>query len=207
MSNRWMVTMAAVGAALLAPAALAISRPTSTHAVGADGSVYYVARSEGAIIRVGPDGASEVVANGLNAPSGVALYDDEYLKVGDEVGVHLVDLEERTIRVLSTMPSEFQPEVRFHESLWRYRGRTVKVVFYHNLQDQPALFDVEASLDGGRTWEMVASRTDETSFVWRAPEGSPRAARFRVTAFVDDQLVASDVSDWYETAASMRMAR
>jgi hypothetical protein len=202
MSERWALVMATV-AALSAPAALGQSRPTSTHAVGPDGSVYYTVRTEGSVIRVAPDGSSEVVANALDAPTGLAFEDDGHLLVADEVGTHRIYLAEGTIGVLQAEPTAYEPYVRFDQTAWTYRKNRIKVRFTHNLEGQSPLFDIEVSRNGGRTWRRAASGLREPIFSLQGDDSWPiHRTRFRVTAYVDGQRICSDVSDQYEDPAT-----
>lgn len=212
MSKGMMMTMVVAGA-LIGPAAMAQSRPTSTHAVGTDGSVYYVDRTAGTVIRVSADGSSDLVANQLDSPTGVQLESSTVLLVGDEVGVHRVFLNRGTIRLIRALPTDFEPRVEFEQDQWVYReqkGR-ITVAFEHNLQESAATFDLEVSQDGGQSWTLAASGLRRTRYTWIRPQEDQDSSalplagvRFRVKALVDGEVKCSDVSDYFDSPTARR---
>lgn len=212
MSTNTILAMAAT-VALLAPSALAQSRPSSIHAVGPDGAVYYADRSAGTVVRVNSDGTSDIVANQLDSPTGLKMDPEGYLLVYDEIGIHRLFLNRGTIRLIEARPTPFEPSVRFDQSAWSYRESKGKLtlVFDHNLNDLKPSFEIEVSRDGGLTWSRVASNLTRTSFTWTRPDENRdsstwplTSARFRVKAFVEGRLVASDVSDRFEQVSLAR---
>lgn len=202
--NMWLV---GAMVALAGPLAMAQSRPTSLHAVGTDGSVYYADRAAGTVIRVSPDGSSQVVANEFDGPTGVEMESSGNLIVGDEVGVHRIFLNRGTKRLLRALPTAFEPQVRFDQANWTYRESRGKVTvrFTHNLQELSPSFEIQVSRDGGQSWTPAASGLKRTVYTWNRPDDQRDASnwplttvRFRVTAYVNGEVVCSDVSDKFE---------
>jgi hypothetical protein len=200
--NGW--AMAAAVAITMAPMAFGAERPTKRLVVASDGYVYYPDPTAGTVVRVAPDGSSEIVANGLDTPTGVDLdyYGD--LLIGDEVGIRRVLLQEGVLETLRTLPTDEEPSVSFVQSSWKYKkaAGTINLVFEHNLSEP--LFKIEVSKDGGYTWTVAATKVKGTSYLWkmssedRDEKLSLTSMRFRVTACVDGHRVASDVSDLFE---------
>lgn len=209
MREKWSSMMVVAGVlAIATPSASGqqVQRPTGAYAVASDGSVYLPIRAEGSVVRIAQDGSQEVVANSLDSPTGVAFDEDGYLLIGDEVGTRRVDLAAGTLSTIQTAPTDFEPYVRFDQSTWRYRTDRVILTFAHNL-GLTARFDIEVSRNGGRTWARVASRIQGSTFVWLANGWPTNRARFRVTAYVADRRICSDVSDKYSDPTTVWSAR
>ncbi|MEZ5144902.1 MAG: hypothetical protein R2726_20655 [Acidimicrobiales bacterium] len=75
----------------ITPVADGFVRPTGLAAQG--GAVYVADASEGSITRVGQDGAKEVVAQNLGAPTGLAIGPDRTMYVADFVGKRVLKVD------------------------------------------------------------------------------------------------------------------
>lgn len=70
----------------------------------------------------------------------------------------------------------------------KWIGGTAHTIAWTGL---PSVEDISLSLDGGATWNVVASDVQGTSYEWIVPDTATFAAQVRVTSMLDSSLIAA----------------